>query len=238
MSETAFSQSHNADELGQYRSLSTLAVVALLLGLASPLFFTARAFSAIPVAGVAVALVALLRIHASQGSQTGATIAKLGLLLSVVFFVAPHALSYVRDSTSLRMAERTAHRWVDAVSHQRWGEAATLTDQAKLYSLLPRSSAPDAPPPRFDLAMATTEMSQEETAQSLSTQDKVELTLLEASFQWGTRTSDVVCVYDLSGNDSDLSAVMLILTRRTGPEGGVLWLIKDGKSVDSNDLKH
>lgn len=79
----------------QYRPLATSAVASLIVGLLSFLAILDWTLVAIPVIGVAVSLVALLKIRRSRGELTGAAMAQTGLALSSLFAVAgPAWLTY------------------------------------------------------------------------------------------------------------------------------------------------
>src|SRR5262245_45308902 len=78
----------DVEALSDYRTLSVLALVSLVIGLASPLAFAAPLALAIPIIGIAVALVALHRISRSEGLLAGRWAAITGLALSVASIVA------------------------------------------------------------------------------------------------------------------------------------------------------
>jgi hypothetical protein len=77
------------DELGVYRSLSSLAVVSLILGLLSILSFapTNLFLWTVPPAAIVTGLVALRRISSAPEVWTGVRLAKLGIGLAIVFAV-------------------------------------------------------------------------------------------------------------------------------------------------------
>lgn len=79
---------YNADELGQYQAVSLSAVFALLLGLISPLAFLSPILVMIPVLGTIVSLVALSKLRVAGGGLIGARLARIGLILAIVFGVA------------------------------------------------------------------------------------------------------------------------------------------------------
>src|SRR5688572_8269686 len=72
------------DQVANYRSMSGLAIVSLLLGLLAPVCFAAPVFLAIPLFGTALSLFALRRIAASEGALAGKWAATAGLALCVV----------------------------------------------------------------------------------------------------------------------------------------------------------
>ena len=106
-----------ADEFGaEYRSLSTMAVVALLLGLASTAVFAAPVLLILPVVALMVSVVALRAIAAKPDVLTGRTLAVIGLLLATVSL----AGSLTRDSLYARwmshQARPAAEAWIDLVA--------------------------------------------------------------------------------------------------------------------------
>ncbi len=227
---------HNADELGQYQSLSTLAVLALLMGAASPLLFASPIFSVIPVCGIAIACLALLRIAASDGALTGRFLAKAGLALSVAFLMAPVAHSYVRDAAALGSAEQTAQDWLKATASEDWNQAASLMTPRRLYDMMPRSPAPNAPPPTFDRAIATQQLARDETVETISAWDKegdVKLTLHGCEFNWDARQVEAGCSVMLARGDAEPLDCWVLLERKPTPEGQMVWLVKSWKLLSA-----
>ena len=82
--ESAMNQ-YDADELGQYRSLSSMAVVSAVLGCCSVLMFATPLMVVLPLAAAATALLALRGIANSDGGLTGARLALAGLALAMLF---------------------------------------------------------------------------------------------------------------------------------------------------------
>jgi hypothetical protein len=72
-----------ADEDTVYRTLSVMSLISLCLGLAAPLCLVAPLLYAIPIAGTAVALVALRQIATSDGALIGRKAALVALALCV-----------------------------------------------------------------------------------------------------------------------------------------------------------
>lgn len=68
-----------------YVAINTLAVAALLLGLAGALAMVSGALLLIPLAGVVCAVIALWQISDSNGTQAGKGLAIGGLILSLAF---------------------------------------------------------------------------------------------------------------------------------------------------------
>lgn len=142
-------ESYEAEELGRYTSLSSLAVGAFLLGLGSLVALLAPLLVVIPLAGVLVSLFALVRIGRSEGALSGRSLAMVGLALSVVCGVASPLRVTMRDSLYSKQADQAARTWLLAVANNDLaGVVEQLTGNAKSGLMEPPS--PGAPPPTFD----------------------------------------------------------------------------------------
>lgn len=108
--------SFEAEELGNYRSLSSLAVCAFLLGIASLVALLAPLMVAIPIAGVVVALFALARISNSAGALSGRGLALAGLALAIACAVASPLRIQVRDKLYSGQADEAGRQWLTALS--------------------------------------------------------------------------------------------------------------------------
>lgn len=97
--------------LGEYRSLSSSAVVGLILGLLSPLAFWHQVLWALPVAGTAVCAVALARIRRAPDAWTGRGMAQSGLGLSLLFGAAAPAQYAFQEYRLVSTAQAAADRW-------------------------------------------------------------------------------------------------------------------------------
>jgi hypothetical protein len=125
------------EQSADYRSLSALAVIGLLIGLASPLCFGAPLLMIIPAAGIVVSLIALRQIANSEGALAGRWVATLGLVLSVVFLCAPTARATAIRLLRTSQADSFARDWLSAL-------VAGKTDYA--FRLSSDSTHPPAPP--------------------------------------------------------------------------------------------
>jgi hypothetical protein len=135
----------DAEETTQYRSLSVLAIVSLVLGLASPLCFGAVLLMVIPLAGIATSILALRRIYTSDGALAGAWAAVAGLVLSSMFLVAPFTRVYVLRVVRTRQAQEFARSWIDTVRAGDTEHAFRLTIDSTRGSMPPE---PGQPPPK------------------------------------------------------------------------------------------
>jgi hypothetical protein len=100
------------DPADEYRALSGLAVVGLLLALASPLAFFSIALWLIPLAGVAVSAWALVRINADDSGLVGRKAAVAGLVISALVLAAAPADWFVYRWMLQREARQYAEIWL------------------------------------------------------------------------------------------------------------------------------
>lgn len=127
------------EETTEYRSLSVLALLGLLFGLASPLCFGAPLLLAVPIVGVAISILALQRIAASNGALAGRWAAITGLFLCVAIGIAPFARQYVIRSYREQQAKDFAVDWLKLLVEGKSEEAFRLTIDST------RGPAPPAP---------------------------------------------------------------------------------------------
>jgi hypothetical protein len=114
-------------EVSEYRTMSALAIVGLVFGLAAPLCFVSPLLMVIPLFGAAVSIVALRRIAASGGSLAGRGAALAALALCVASIAA--SLSYDRVTRYLRsnQAEQLARQWIGLLLAGNLEQAFHLT---------------------------------------------------------------------------------------------------------------
>ena len=138
-------------DLPEYQSVSPLAVLALLLGLASVLAFTAPLLSAIPVAAVGLALAAMASIKKSAGRLTGERLARWGLALALICGVAARAHHPVRDALLDRQAQDAIEQWVGLLANGRLEDSLERITPRRLTGLHPRTEPGQAPLPQAEL---------------------------------------------------------------------------------------
>ncbi|NOY28620.1 MAG: DUF4190 domain-containing protein [Planctomycetes bacterium] len=132
---TESESSYDADELGQYQSLSTSAVVALVLGLLSPIAFFSPLLAVVPGFVFAVALWALARIKGSEGRLLGTRLAYCGLVLAIVFGVASVTRTQIRVEILRRQANEIAEQWLSMLARGQAEEALGLMTSAAISKL-------------------------------------------------------------------------------------------------------
>jgi len=99
------------EQLVRYRDLNKLALVALLVGLASVLALVHPLLTLVPVVGVACALISLRTIRSNPEIWTGAWLAVIGLVLSLFFLGWGFGWSATRPGRLATQAQRFADDW-------------------------------------------------------------------------------------------------------------------------------
>jgi hypothetical protein len=114
-------------EVADYRTLSGLAIVSLVIGLVAPVAYAFPVLLAIPLFGIAVSLFALRRIDTSDGALLGRWAAITGLALCVASVCATLGYAQMSRFLHVRQAEAFARQWITLVSSGRLDEAFQLT---------------------------------------------------------------------------------------------------------------
>lgn len=145
-------------EQSTYRTLSVAAVIGLILGLASPLCFGAPLLYIVPLAGIIVSVVALVRIAANSSVLTGRWAATAGLILSVAFAVAPVSREFVIRTVRVGQAKEFAQDWLTLITTGKSQEAFRLTVDSTRGPAPPSpdpSAKPTAPVDPYDAFVST-----------------------------------------------------------------------------------
>ncbi len=118
---------HDDGTVDDYRAVSGWAVAALILGLLGPLALVDIWLSLIPLAGVVVAVVALVRIAVLAPALTGRKTALAGLFLSTLCISAAGTDYVVYWESIHREAQRFAKTWFAFLAEGRPQKAHQLT---------------------------------------------------------------------------------------------------------------
>ncbi len=121
----------------RYSQVSSTAVVAVLLGLASPLAFIGPLFYLIPAATIGAAFLAQSKIRRSGGALTGQTLARLAMALALGCMAATLVRASVRDALIERQAVAAAQRWIGLLADGRLKEASELLTTDGAGMLIP-----------------------------------------------------------------------------------------------------
>lgn len=135
----------------KYSQLAPLAVIALLLGMASVLALIGPLFFLVPAAAVGVALLALGKIRQSDGALSGAALARVGLALATICLVASLVRGEVRDRMLQEQAGATAERWLQLMTAGDVVDARALLTGDAAGGLVPRSNPGEDPRPPEEL---------------------------------------------------------------------------------------
>ncbi|MEO2046757.1 MAG: hypothetical protein ABGX16_09320 [Pirellulales bacterium] len=96
----------------EYRRVSVLAILALLLGITSSCALIGKVLLALPVIGLGVSLLAISKIHASEGHYSGRALAQWGLFFSVLFGVAAVVRPPLFQEVIGRQSKTFAQSWL------------------------------------------------------------------------------------------------------------------------------
>jgi hypothetical protein len=130
------------EQTTEYTTLSVLAIIAFIFGLAAPLAIAGPFLLAIPFFGIAIALVALRRIAVSGGVLSGRWLATIGLGLCVASAVLPLSHSVVQRTMRQHQAELFGRSWVALVTSGDLQKAFHLTVDATRPTPPPEPNAP------------------------------------------------------------------------------------------------
>ncbi len=217
----------SADELGPYRSVSSLAVAALLLSLCSLVAFISPLLVVVPLAAIGTALLALARIGSHRDSLIGSGLARVALALAIALTVAPSVRDIVRSELTFRQADVAARQWLANVSSNRFAEALEgITGTA--YMRIQQTAGSNTPPVDQGREFAAKLFSEDplvyaarcgkanSQAVFLSAEKQVFLT---------TRPPQVVANYQAACADGQSAQISLVLKRALTRDGTVFWLV-------------
>ncbi len=159
---------YSADELGTYCSLSAMAVVALVVGLLSPLVFVSPLLLVVPLAAIGAGILALRRIASSGGGLTGAGLARAGIALAIVCGGASLTREWVRDQIFCRQADAVAERWLSALSTDSPSKAIELLTPEAVASKLKPTGISAVIAQTFDNELVAAVLRQDSLAQALT----------------------------------------------------------------------
>lgn len=131
-----------SEEEAGYRTISVLAIVSLVLGIASPLSLIAPLLFAIPICGAALAFLAMRRIAASDGALIGRAAAAIGLALSIASVTAAYSRTTLTQELLSRQARVEALEWCRLLQLGSIEGALQLTSSSIQH---PPPPLPDAP---------------------------------------------------------------------------------------------
>ncbi len=129
-STTAYNPAFQGDDPEQtteYSTLSVLAIISLVIGVVAPLAIVSPLLLAIPLFGIAVALLALRRIAVSEGTLAGRWAAIVGLALCIASAVGPFSHSFAQRTIRSNQAAEFGRSWIAMVTSGDSKQAFRLT---------------------------------------------------------------------------------------------------------------
>ncbi len=219
--------SYDADEWGQYSSLSTLAVVAFVLGLCSAVMFASPLMVVVPLAAVATALVALKGIAASAGGLSGARLAYWGLALAIVFGVASVTRVKVREVILQRQADHVGRQWLSLAAEGRAEEMLQLMSRSAVEKLTP-AVEPGQPMPFFAGILASALIRQEPLVVSLmelQEAGKGRYQLSDSSINAAGVLPQAVFRYIAGSAGAEQKTCLMVLKRFRAPNLEAMWMV-------------
>lgn len=115
------------DELPEFRTISATAVIGFILALFSPLVLVRALLIVVPVAAAVTCVLALTRIHRSEGRLMGKTPAVIGLGIACFFAAAVPAQHVAWRRALHARAAPIAMAWLEALQQQKPHVAHQLT---------------------------------------------------------------------------------------------------------------
>lgn len=219
-------ESFEAEELGRYTSLSTLAVCAFLFGLASSVALLSPIFVVLPIAGALISILAILRIQASDSTLSGLKLAYWGLMLCVLCGVAGLVRPPVRDAVYKRQADEVGRSWLNLVaSHQSQSALSMLTGNGRSSLMPPRND--EAPPQPVDPLSEVRNFEQNDVVAKLHEESKhgeLEFAIQTIACDTQSAAPRVAIIYRTVKPDDSLS-INVVLQRFRTLEGGEKWFV-------------
>jgi hypothetical protein len=126
--------------LAEYRRVSVLAILALLLGLASSGALLGEVLLALPVVGLGVGLLAIAKINASDKHFSGRLLAQWGIFFSVLFGVAAVARPLLFQEIVDRQAQSFARDWLELLVAGNVKQALKVVDMSAKSPMVPRNT--------------------------------------------------------------------------------------------------
>jgi len=135
-------------EVPEFQSLSPLAALALVLGLASPVALAAPLLLVVPVGAALFGLLALAKIRNSDGALTGERLARWSIALAFAAIAATFVRAPVRDALLRRQARAAAADWLELMAAQRYDDARLLLSAQALQAMTPKKAPSIEEPPK------------------------------------------------------------------------------------------
>lgn len=233
-SDHAADDLYSADELGPYRSLSSLAVATLGLGLLSPLVFVSPLLVVVPLAAIAAGLLAGSRVAASGGNLSGAALARWGLALAIVCAVASVARDRIRDRLYQRQATDVARHWLQEVSAGNLESALRRMTPEATRKLRPTNVTPDIAQ-TFDEQLIAAMLNQDPLVEALAElRQRGDIRLNPAEFTMAPRTGapQIAITFAATANAAPPLQLVVVVVRSAYPKLGPSWRVDSWQIID------
>jgi hypothetical protein len=219
--------SYEADELGRYTSLSTLAVCTLLVGLLSPVAILVPPFVVVPIAGMLLGLFALLRINSSSGALSGTKLVYCALALCAFSAVAGPVRVKVRDAAYIEQADGVARQWLAAAISSSARDAVEMLSGNALTGIA--GPPPDeGPPPKLEPEILAAKLQQDHLVSELKSDadnGELEYVTQTAACDASGATPRVAVSYETIGPNHSHKLNMVLVRSVTMPK----WFVDSWK---------
>lgn len=115
------------EQLGSYRPIHRLALVAIVVGIASAVSLIHPVFLVVPALGFILSLLALRQLPVSDQKQSGRALAILGVCFSLIFASWAFGREYSRQRYLFSHARQYAEEWLDLLRQGKLYEAHQLS---------------------------------------------------------------------------------------------------------------
>ena len=225
---------HPDPELASYRPVNGWAVAALLLGFTAPLAFADPLLWWVPLVGVAVAIVAMLRIRRSDVVTVGRKAAIVGLVLSLAIAAAAPVRYLTRNYWLVARAEELSNQWFERIRAGQTQQAFDLMFHVPARHTPPPHGGPAAPPEPDKTALETF-MERPAVTKLLALGDRAHPIRVQAGImpeQMGRQTVSLWYQVEPPNEHSLQPFIVQLETQRSvDPDGQERWMIQ---SVFSN----
>ncbi len=237
--------------LTEYRRVSVLAILALILGLAASGALIGGVLYAVPVAGLGVGLLALAKIKSSAGNSSGRALAQWGIFFSVLFGVAAVAHPLLYQELIGRQSRSFGQSWLELLTAGDAKQALAYVDMQTKGQLVPRKTR-EKPVINDDFKAKIFQAFQQEPVvqqlQAAGKQAHVRYQQTLAKPQLASRFAQVTQIFSILGNDSASVAatgnnpaasprpfyVRLHLKKiRSAGTEPALWVVSNWKTADT-----
>lgn len=219
--------SYDATDVAEssYRSLNPLAVVGLLLGLASPLLYFAPLLTVLPVLAIGVCAVALGQIAKTPEYLTGRGMALVGMTLAVAVLCSYHVSGLLEKRLLSAQAEPYALEWIELVRNSQVEQAYQLTLDARSRAAIEAAEKRGEP----STVISSEEFASQSAVKALTqvgSAGKVRHRYDGALMRQKRGNLQLSQMYDVQSSDGQTVEVALLMQRTAGREGApAVWRV-------------